>query len=238
MTIREAVILAGGFGNRLKTVVPDRPKPMADINGRPFLEYLLDFLISQGIYRVILSVGYQHEKIREHFGHHYQNIELSYAVEERPLGTGGGLLNALLQVTADRVFILNGDTFFRISLAELESEFTGNQADLVMALHSVQNRSRYGTVVMDGQGRILKFSEKINRSGSTLINGGIYLMNRTIFSGIDLPETFSMEIDFLEKYPDRLRFFGKVFQSDFLDIGIPETYQQAQYFFGHPENEK
>jgi D-glycero-alpha-D-manno-heptose 1-phosphate guanylyltransferase len=238
MKTREAVILAGGFGTRLKTVVPDLPKPMATIHGRPFLEYLLDYVIRQGIERCILSVGFMHEVIIRHFGYRYKETELRYAIEDKPLGTGGGILNALRLTDDENVFILNGDTFFRISLPDMEKQFSSKQADMVIALYQVHDDSRYGSVLTDSNTRILTFSEKKVTAGDSLINGGIYLLKKEIFAGTDLPEAFSMEKDFLEKKTGTLRIFGRLFDNDFIDIGIPETYQQARFFFGHEEIEK
>jgi D-glycero-alpha-D-manno-heptose 1-phosphate guanylyltransferase len=231
MNTREAVILAGGFGTRLKSIVPDRPKPMAEIHGRPFLEYLLDYLISQGITKCILSVGFMHEVINQHFGNRYKDAELLFAIEDKPLGTGGGILNALRWVTAKTVFVVNGDTFFRISLPEMEKEFDNKQADMVLALCKVRDECRYGTVLTNKEGRIITFSEKKDVAGDSLINGGVYLMKREIFSGFGLPEVFSMEKDFLEKNTANLKIYGRPFDNDFIDIGIPETYRQARFFF-------
>ena len=238
MKTREAIILAGGFGTRLKTVVPDRPKPMAVINGRPFLEYLLDYTISQGVTKCILSVGFRHEMIMQHFGNSYKGIELQYAVEDKPLGTGGGIRNALRFVTNETLFIINGDTFFRISLPEMEIEFAKFQADMVIALYQPKDDRRYGSVLTDSQGRIIDFCEKKEVAGNSLINGGIYFLKRDIFSGFDFPEVFSMEKDFLEKNTNILKMYGKPFNTDFIDIGIPETFQQASLFFGNEEIEK
>lgn len=238
MITREAIILAGGFGTRLRTMVPDRPKPMAEILGRPFLEYLLDFLIGQGITKGILSVGFRHEVIMQHFGNRYKDAELLYAIEETPLGTGGGILNALRFVTSGNVFIINGDTFFRISLPEMEKEFIKKQADMLLALYKVKNVRRYGYVLTNKEGRIIRFAEKKDETGNMLINGGIYIMKRDIFSGMDMPGLFSMETDFLEKYTASLKLYGKQFYGDFIDIGIPETYMQASLFFGNEEIEK
>ena len=109
---------------------------------------------------------------------------------------------------------------------------------MVLALYKVADEHRYGTVLTDRAGRILKFREKTEEAEDSLINGGIYLMKSNIFSGMDLPGTFSMEKDFLEKNTDTLKIYGKPFDSDFIDIGIPETYQQALFFFGHEEIEK
>jgi D-glycero-alpha-D-manno-heptose 1-phosphate guanylyltransferase len=238
MKTREAIILAGGFGTRLKTVVPDRPKPMAVIHGRPFLEYLLDYTISQGVTKCILSVGFMHEMIMQHFGNSFKGVELLYAVEDKPLGTGGGIRNALPFVTNETLFIINGDTFFRISLPEMEMVFAKYQADMVIALYHPQDDRRYGSVLTNSQGRIIHFCEKKEVVGNSLINGGIYFMKRDIFSGFDFPEVFSMEKDFLEKSSTILKIYGKPFDTDFIDIGIPESYQRAASFFGNEEIKK
>ena len=235
MKTREAVILAGGMGTRLNPVVPDRPKPMAEINGRPFLEYLLDFLTGQGIEKIILSVGFRHQMILSHFGSSYKNAVLLYAVENFPMGTGGGIRNALANVSSEKVFIVNGDTFFRISLAIMEEEFNRNNADMMLALHPVSDPGRYGNVITGADGRILRFAEKTEATGTSLINGGIYLMKKDIFSEFDFPAAFSLEKEFLEKNAGTLRFFGISFDTDFIDIGIPETYRQASFFFGNEE---
>jgi D-glycero-alpha-D-manno-heptose 1-phosphate guanylyltransferase len=117
--VNTAIILAGGLGTRLQSVVKDIPKSMADIAGKPFLEYQLNYLESQKIEHIILSVGYKYESIQNHFGSKYKNISISYAIEKEPLGTGGAVINALKEVKEDSVFILNGDTFFPISLENL-----------------------------------------------------------------------------------------------------------------------
>jgi len=231
MTIREAIVLAGGFGTRLNTVVPDRPKPMAEINGRPFLEYLFDFLASQGIDKIVLSVGYRSELIATHFGDRYHQLAISYAQETTPLGTGGGIKHALSMVSGERVFVVNGDTFFRIPLETMENTALRHNADILLALHPVSDPDRYGVVGMTEHGRINSFSEKQTGSGPARINGGIYLMKTFIFSGFDLPPEFSLEKDFLEKNTGRIRIYGISFEDDFIDIGIPETYRQASLFF-------
>jgi D-glycero-alpha-D-manno-heptose 1-phosphate guanylyltransferase len=235
MKTREAVVLAGGFGTRLNAVVPDRPKPMAEINGRPFLEYLFDFLMKQGIEKIILSVGYRSEMISGYFGNRYQNLTLCYAAETSPLGTGGGIRFALSQITGDKVFIINGDTFFRISLPRMEEEFHRKKADILLALHPVNNPDRYGVIGLQEKGRVHTFREKGQSTGPSLVNGGIYLMKSGIFSGFDLPPAFSLEKDFLEINAGMLRIFGIPFDNDFIDIGIPETYHEASLFFRNEE---
>ncbi len=110
--IREAIILAGGFGKRLKAVVNDVPKPMAIINKRPFLEYLLSYLDFWGVNHLVLSVGYQKQMIMNHFGKSFKGIDIDYAVEDEPLGTGGAVKNAMTFIKGNHTFVLNGDTFF------------------------------------------------------------------------------------------------------------------------------
>jgi D-glycero-alpha-D-manno-heptose 1-phosphate guanylyltransferase len=228
---REAVILAGGLGNRLRTVVSDRPKPMADINGRPFLEYLADYLILQGIDRIILAAGYMHEFIKNHFGDRYRKAEIVYAIEKKPLGTGGGLRNALRLVHEEKAFVVNGDTFFGIPFREMEELYVKKHADVLIALCQAEDQTRYGSVRTDSEGRVVKFAEKTDGPGPSFINGGVYLMKKGIFKGQDLPEIFSFEKDFLEKNTAGTRIFGKPFTADFIDIGIPETLRYAGFFF-------
>ena len=112
----EAIILAGGKGTRLQSVVSDVPKPMADVNGRPFLSYLLHFLSTKGVRKVVLSVGYKHEVISNYYSNCFENMSICYAIENEPLGTGGALVESLKQVTDSNVLLLNGDSFFDINL--------------------------------------------------------------------------------------------------------------------------
>jgi D-glycero-alpha-D-manno-heptose 1-phosphate guanylyltransferase len=238
MSIYEAVILAGGIGSRLKTVVHDRPKPMAEINGRPFLEYQLDYLVGQGITRAILSVGYKYESILQYFGNGYKTMELHYAIEDQPLGTGGGILNALRFAISDTLFIVNGDTFFPVSFSEMKKNFTLKNADLLIALHQVSNAGRYGTILTDRNRRILQFREKSDEDRAGLINGGIYLMKGELLLNRTFPMVFSFEKDFLEKYSGEMQFYGRVFENEFLDIGVPESYEQAKLSFFKNDDEK
>ncbi|MEO6169105.1 MAG: nucleotidyltransferase family protein [Chitinophagales bacterium] len=225
--IRTAIILAGGFGTRLQSVVKDHPKPMADINGKPFLQHLLDFLILQGINTCILSVGYKWETIQEYFGSSYRSINLSYVVEETPLGTGGAILNAVQSCEEEELFVFNGDTFFAIDLALFYHEHSQQTSLLSLALKSMTNFDRYGVVVTDGAGRVNSFEEKKFYSTGN-INGGIYLLNRTLFDQLQLPEKFSFEKEVMEKYYATIPFQGVVFDDYFIDIGIPEDYERAK----------
>lgn len=227
--ITEAIVLAGGFGTRLQSVVNDIPKPMAPITGRPFLSYLLDYLANQGITHAVLSVGYRHEAIIQHFGKEYKNIKLTYAVEKEPLGTGGAIKFAVQFIENEDFTVLNGDTFFKIDFAAFYRNHLNSQADLSIALRLVEDVKRYGTVVTEDNGRIVDFLEKGQKSGVGKINGGIYLLNKSIIEKIaNFTGNFSMEKDVFERYYANYPFYGFPFNEYFIDIGIPEDYHRAQ----------
>jgi D-glycero-alpha-D-manno-heptose 1-phosphate guanylyltransferase len=224
----EAIILAGGFGTRLKGIVSDVPKSMALINGKPFLEYLLNYLTGQGISKAILSVGYKKELIQSYFKDQYKTISIKYAIEDDPLGTGGGIKNAFAMVEGDMALTLNGDSLFRIDFQAMLKQHVANEAEISMALKFLEDTSRFGTVTFDGGKRISGFLEKSGDTGSGYINGGIYLINTAFFKTNEFPEKFSIEKDCFEKDFEKTRIYGYLSRGYFLDIGIPEDYQKAQ----------
>lgn len=219
----EAIVLAGGLGTRLRSVVSDLPKPMAPIGDKPFLEYILKYLQKNGITRVILSVGYKWETIKEYFGYKWENIELVYSVEDEPLGTGGAIKKAMKQLKTGQVYIINGDTFFDVDLKSLVLE---DNSKLILSLKHMINFDRYGCVESDDNNLVKAFTEKgYKQSGN--INGGIYLASKNIFDNFDLDEKFSFE-EFMQVNFEELKISVKVFEKYFIDIGIPEDYQKAQ----------
>jgi D-glycero-alpha-D-manno-heptose 1-phosphate guanylyltransferase len=225
--LRQAVVLAGGFGTRLRSVVSDLPKPMAPVGRRPFLEFVLDELVAAGLERAVLAVGYKAEAIRAHFGDAYRGLALAYSVEEEPLGTGGGIRRAFGMLDAEAGLVLNGDTLFRVDLARLCRRFAAADSLLTVALKEMTDFDRYGTVVLDGGGVITGFREK-RPMARGLINGGVYALHRDLFGLRALPERFSFEQEILEAEVGRGRFHGEVFDGYFIDIGIPEDYARAQ----------
>lgn len=225
--IKEAIILAGGLGTRLRGVIGELPKPMADINGKPFLEYLLDYQIKQGIEKICLSVSYNYQIIQNYFKKRYKTIEIIYSIEDEPLGTGGAVKKAVNLMKGDNVFIFNGDTFFNISLKKLHEFHVLNNSILTIAMKRFEDNINYGSIVIDDKNRITDFKEKI-LSKNKLINGGIYLLNRKKFETLDLPHKFSFEKDFLEKFYAADPFYGLEFGSYFIDIGIPDNYEKAK----------
>ena len=228
----EAIILAGGLGTRLRSVVSEVPKCMAPVAGKPFLWHLLNYLTRYDISRVILSVGYLRnvifdwvDGVKDEF-----HFEFDYAIEEEPLGTGGGIKLALEKVHDEQVFVLNGDTFFDVDLMQLYHAHIIGKKAITLALKTMNNFDRYGTVNMDQDtGTILSFNEKkFCKAG--LINGGVYVLckNSSIFEG--LGKKFSFETDVLEPQCASLQLKGVVQNGYFIDIGIPEDWELAQTF--------
>lgn len=224
-------MLAGGLGTRLRQVVPDLPKPMAPVNGRPFLEHLLDYWMRQGIDRFVLSVGYKHEVVEQHFGSRYRSAEIDYAVEASPCGTGGGLLLSLPRLRGPGTFlVMNGDTFFEVGLDAMQRFHCERQADLTVALREVEANSRYGGVGIDGQGRITTFDNRARTAGRALINGGVYLAEKAAFAGMapesDGPVSLEEQL-YTHMLAAGRRLYGHLSSGRFIDIGIPEDYHRA-----------
>ncbi|EAI0691150.1 D-glycero-D-manno-heptose 1-phosphate guanosyltransferase, partial [Campylobacter coli] len=213
----QAIVLAGGLGTRLRSVVQDLPKPMAPINGKPFLAFVLEYLKKQGIAEIILSVSYKYELIQEYFKDEFYGMKLHYNIEKELLGTGGAIKDAL-KFVKNEVYVLNGDTLFDIDLKKL----TLSSSKICIALKQMQNFDRYGTVNVDKQGFATSFEEKIFKKQG-LINGGIYLLKKNIFDEFNLEEKFSFE-EFLQENYKTLKIQTQIFDDYFIDIGIPEDY--------------
>jgi D-glycero-alpha-D-manno-heptose 1-phosphate guanylyltransferase len=226
--ISQAVVLAGGFGTRLQAVVQDVPKPMALINGRPFLDYQLNYLKSFGIKHIIFSVGYKHEHIADFFGDSYNGMTIEYAVENEPLGTGGGIQNAFQLVKSGAALVVNGDTLFEVNLNDFYQKHKDSKAIISLALREIDDVSRYGIVETDNSHRIIGFAEKGVKTGQGQITGGVYMIEKDFFESHDFGQKFSMEKDAFEKHYESQNFFGFPYKSYFLDIGIPEDYKKAQ----------
>jgi len=193
----EAIILVGGFGTRIQSVVSDVPKPMASVCGKPFLYYILQSLVQQKIERIILAVGYKKEVIINYFGYKFKSADLIYSIEDVPLGTGGGIRKALEMTSGRQVLIINGDTYFNLPIGELDQFHSEGNFDLTMCLKPMEHFDRYGTVTVD-QNRVIGMKDK-QPCFSGLINGGVYLINREIIEKFKVGIAFSFEKDFLEK---------------------------------------
>jgi D-glycero-alpha-D-manno-heptose 1-phosphate guanylyltransferase len=226
----EAIILAGGLGTRLKAVTQNLPKPMAPIGSKPFLQFLIDYLIEQGVNRVILSVGYKHEKISSYFKDKYKFCELVYSIENEPLGTGGAINYALSEAQSEHVLVVNGDTLFYVSLPQMMSFHLDQQSDLTLALKPMTNFVRYGNVILSDS-RVIGFEEKKHQENGN-INGGVYFLKKDIFERFDLEKKFSFETDFMEAYVSQIKVYGFTSDGYFIDIGIPEDFERAQHELG------
>ncbi|MDD5695336.1 MAG: nucleotidyltransferase family protein [Bacteroidales bacterium] len=227
----EAIILAGGLGTRLKSVLPDTPKPMALIRGKPFLAYLLDQLREWGIQRVILSIGYRYLDIQSFFSTEYYDIELIYSIENEPLGTGGGIRKALDHAAGNDVLVLNGDSMYRIGLQPFVEFHLTRQAALSIALRNQPETRRYGRVELNDRQQVTGFIEKSQHASGGWINGGIYLINTAFFRQYSPADRFSLETDFLPRCLKTRQLYGYPAKGYFLDIGTPESLKRAQHEF-------
>lgn len=229
----EMLILAGGFGTRLKSVVSDVPKPMAPVAGRPFLAYLLDYWIGQGIKRFIISTGHLASVIESHFGNAYRSVSITYVHEKSPLGTGGALRLVLNRVTwaNEQVLMANGDTWFPAQLQQLCADAVQQGTPITLALKRLEKNDRYGGVAVGSEGQITSFGEK--STGPSYINAGCYLFNAPAIKNSlsSMPDAFSLENDFLVPFASKGLVGSCIQDQPFLDIGIPEDYQRAPEFF-------
>jgi D-glycero-alpha-D-manno-heptose 1-phosphate guanylyltransferase len=221
----EAIVLAGGFGTRLRAVVPDLPKPMAPIAGRPFLEILLSVLAENGFRRVVLSLGYMADSVVGHFGEEFAGMSLVHEIERTPLGTGGAVRRALRRCESDHVFVLNGDTYLDLEFAEVEAEWQRDRVPIIVA-RAVPDTMRYGRLSTTGR-RVTGFVRK-GAAGAGLINAGCYVFPRAFDRDFPSDEAFSLEGDFLESAVARMPIHFFVSSGDFIDIGVPDDYERAQ----------
>jgi len=225
-----AVILAGGLGTRLRAVVSDRPKVLAGIGGKPFLAYLLDHLSSSGVRSVVLCTGFLGEQIRQLFGNQYGDLELFYSQESSPLGTAGALRLALPLVKSESALVMNGDSFCDANLRNFWERHVKQDADASMLLVEMPDTKRYGRVVVNTDGRVLKFDEKDDRGAPGYINAGIYLVRRRLLQKIAEDRAVSLEREMFPAWVGQ-GLFGYPSKAHFLDIGTPESYASAFGFF-------
>ncbi len=222
-----AIILAGGLGTRLREAVPDLPKCMAPVAGRPFLSYVIDYLQVQGIEKFIFSLGHMHQLIENYLSEYYPALNYTNVIEDEPLGTGGAIQLAMRVANAENVFVTNGDTLFKIQMEAIMSVHQASNADCTLALKPMKNFDRYGCVTINEQNQIISFKEK-QFYADGLINGGSYILNREKFLQRSLPHQFSFEKDYLEKFTTDGHFYASVQEGYFIDIGIPTDFEQAQ----------
>lgn len=225
----DCIILAGGLGTRLREFVPDKPKPLAPINGVPFLDLLLGHL--PPLNKVVLAVGYKASQITSHFEVHSYPFPIEFSIENSPLGTGGAIAQALTHTCSEHILVINGDSFLEFSLSEMLEDHLQNNADITIASVRVDNANRYGKLHIDPLTKqILNFEEKMPTEAPGIINGGVYLIKRTLFESLSFGPIFSLERDafpiFLKK-----RMFAHHCKGRFIDIGTGESFLESQNFF-------
>ena len=229
MIIKEAIVLAGGFGTRIQSVLPGIPKCLAPVGGNPFLDYVINHFRNQGIEKFIFATGYRSEMIEDYL-HNQAQVEYLVSKEKEPLGTGGAIKLASQQASTKNVLVLNGDTLFRINVGKLSAIHNLHDATCTLSLKPMKNIERYGVVELEPDQSIKCFKEKqYYKEG--LINGGVYALNVKNLLELDFPEKFSFELDYLGKYISKSsenKFYATIQDEYFIDIGIPEDYERAK----------
>lgn len=230
----DAIILCGGKGTRLRSVVNDRPKPMALIHDRPFLDILIDYLITYSMGKIILSTGFKSQFIRDYYENERKIPNLVFSDEDIPLGTAGALRKACKLVSSDLILVLNGDSFCEVDLKDLINFHKFKKASISLVLSKVdsslnQNAAgnfNFGTVLINENSEIQSFKEKVSTEGVVYVNSGVYLIQRKLLSLIPDNVKFSLEYDF---FPDLINnsFYGYVTNQSFIDIGTKERFQNA-----------
>ena len=231
-----AVILAGGLGTRLRAAVSDRPKVLADVAGQPFLERIFEQLSRFGIRKAVVCTGYMAEQIEHLYPASFKDLAISYSREHALLGTAGAVRFALEHITTDRALVLNGDSFCDFEYAAFKSFHEAKDADASLLLTYVDDCFRYGSVVLDVNGKVESFIEKSGAGGAGFINAGVYMMERALIKEIPPGRVLSLEKDIFPKWIGR-PFFGHASNAPmFIDIGTPQSFHHAQSLFSWRTN--
>lgn len=225
-----AVVLAGGLGTRLRSVVADRPKVLAEICGRPFITYLFDQLLDARIKRAVLCTGYLGDRIQETVGNVYKSLTVGYSRELSPLGTAGALRNALPEIDDDQVLVMNGDSYCDADLSAFWKWHESIKPEGSLLLTKVKDTSRYGIVKTGPDGKVARFSEKGSNRGPGFINAGIYLLRKQVIFSIPSGKSVSLEHEMFPQWIAR-GLYGYPGEARFIDIGTPEDYVKAESFF-------
>ena len=221
------IILAGGFGSRLRSVVSDRPKVLAEINGKPFITFILNKLENEGFKNIILSTGYMGDMIKKTIGEEYKGLTIKYFKEDKPLGTGGALKNIGKFIKEKNLLVMNGDTLHNINTRKLIDSLKGDN-DIILGIYK-NDASRYGLLKIDRNKLILSFNEKNNKNKSGLINIGTYFLNKENLLKYN-DDIFSIENDYFPKRIKDKKLYVQISRGKFIDIGIPEDYFKASKY--------
>jgi NDP-sugar pyrophosphorylase family protein len=226
----DAVILCGGAGSRLRGVVDDRPKPMAQINQQPFLDILIDYFCGFGLRRFVLCTGYMSEIIKDYYSHEKSSLEFIVSDEQTLLGTAGSIKNAEKFIQSEPFLVVNGDSFCSVDLAEFYDFHLSRQALMSIAVVESEEIINSGLVTLDDYKRIVAFEEKKSKDQVGYINTGIYLFQRSILSFIPKDTKYSLEYDLFPRLANR-GSYGFITCGDLIDIGTPERYERAKDYF-------
>lgn len=221
------VILAGGLGTRLRPVISDKPKVLAEVMGRPFLTYLLDQLFFAGVRKVILCTGYMGNRVQEVYGDTYKSLHLLYSQEDEPLDTGGALRLALPLIESNHVLVMNGDSYVRVDLNSYVDWFFHIDRKASLVLVKALDTSRYGMVKVKKDESILIFEEKGMAKDSGWINAGVYLVKTSLLKSIPSGKAFSLEREFFPSLVGK-GLFGYQCKGNFIDIGTPKSFNKAE----------
>jgi NDP-sugar pyrophosphorylase family protein len=234
----DVILLCGGAGLRLRSVIANAPKAMAQISGRPFLELLLRQLRRYRFERAILAVGYGQDMIRSQFGERAFGLELKYSVEPSPLGTGGAVRNAAQMVASEAVLVMNGDSYTDVDLGGVALRHHETTTDVSMVVVPAAGRSDYGSVFVDGNGVVIRFAEKPKDCNAPYINAGIYVLSRPILRSIQPNIQLSLEKDLIPRWiQDGVLIKALIHPGACVDIGTPDRYKLAQQLLASAESE-
>ena len=223
-------ILAGGLGTRLRSVVGQTPKVIAEVGGRPALAWLLDQLDTHGFHHVVLCTGHRADAVSARLGDRHGRLQLHYSAEPEPLGTGGALRRAFLQLASDPVLVLNGDSFCDVDLGQFVRVHQARHAPVSLVVTELADTRRFGRVSIRPDGRIEQFLEKSDATGPGWINAGIYLLSRQQLTAIPVGRPVSLESELLPAWLPQ-GVYGFPARGNFLDIGTPESFARAGDFF-------
>lgn len=222
----DVLILSGGLGIRLREVISDYPKPMADIGGCPFLDILINYVSGFGFRRFILCIGHIGEVIKSYYRNKVTAQEILFSEENEPLGTGGAVKNAEKLIRSDSFLVMNGDSFCRVDFKGLFNFHTAKKALLSMVLVRSRSPEDFGSVTLDDSRRITDFNEKIAGGGENFISAGIYVMEKDVFSYMPGQNSFSLEYEMFPKIVNN-QCYGFLTDGEFIDIGTPQRYEEA-----------
>jgi len=223
----DAVVLCGGRGMRLRSVVRDRPKPMAEVNGRPFLDIVIGHAAKYGLKRYILCAGHKAGVIANYYRARGRGRSVVVSTEAGPLGTAGAIKNAERAITSDPFLVMNGDSYCPADLGAFLRFHAKKKATASMVLVRSRDRAGYGAVVLDGDRRVTRFEEKA-RTGKGIVNAGVYLFERAVLAAIPRSREYSLERDLLPSLAAEGRMYGFLAKCSMIDIGTPEGLDAAR----------